>query len=251
MGNERSLWIPRCLGILVFWLATAAYVQASVFTVNTNVDFADANLGNGVCDVFPPNNICTLRAAIQETNALAGTDQIILPALPAPNAYVLTLVTELTITTNLTITGGGASNTIIDGNKAKRPNNGVLTIDSPAAVSISGVTIRNGATQSGGGAIVNVGTLTLTNSTVSGNSTSGSGGGIWNNGTVNLFNATITDNLADADRDLNGAGGGVFVSGGTFNFRNTILAGNSRRVFDAVSPRVPRRLRGDYQSTWQ
>ena len=32
----------------------------------------------------------------------------------------------------------------------------------------------------------------------------------------------------------------MFVSaGGAFNFRNTILAGNSRRVFNAVSPRVP------------
>ena len=71
MGKERNPWTLRCLGVF-FWLVTAAYAQAAVFTVNTNVDLPDANPGNGVCETAPGNGICTLRAAIQEANALAG-----------------------------------------------------------------------------------------------------------------------------------------------------------------------------------
>ena len=44
---------------------------------------------------------------------------------------------------------------------------------------------------------------------------------------MNLFNVTITNNLAGFP-DFTGAGGGVFVfvSEGTINLQNTILAGN-------------------------
>ena len=77
--------------------------------------------------------------------ALVGADQIILPALPSPSAYLLTQVTELTITDHLTITGSGASTTIIDGNKGLRPNSGVLLINAGVTVSISRVTIQNGS----------------------------------------------------------------------------------------------------------
>ena len=141
MGNERNPWTLRCLGIF-FWLVTAAYAQAAVFTVNTNVDLPDANPGNGVCETAPGNGACTLRAAIQEANALAGVDQIFC----RPNTYLLTVVSELGITDSLTITGGGASTTIIDGNKSVRPNSRVLVIGSGVTVNISGVTIRNGGT---------------------------------------------------------------------------------------------------------
>ena len=89
MGKERKPLDSKVPG-LFFWLVTAAYAQAAVFTVNTNVDLPDASPGNGVCDAVPPNNTCTLRAAIEEANALPGADQIILP----PNTYLLTIVSE-------------------------------------------------------------------------------------------------------------------------------------------------------------
>ena len=96
-----------------------------MFTVNTrNVDVADDSPGNGVCDAIPPLKICTLRASIEETNALAGANQIVLP----PKTYLLDRIAELTITDNLTITGGSASTTIIDGNRSVRPDSGVLRL---------------------------------------------------------------------------------------------------------------------------
>jgi large repetitive protein len=60
----------------------------------------DAKPSDGVCETAAGNGVCTLRAAVQEANALPGADEIILP----PNTYVLTQVAELIITGDLTIT---------------------------------------------------------------------------------------------------------------------------------------------------
>jgi hypothetical protein len=82
-----------------------------------------------------------------------------------------------------------------------------------------------------GGAIYNDGTLFAENSTLSHNQVDGSGGGIYNQNIANVFNLTIAFNGADADFDQDGSsgglGGGVFnESIGTFNLRNTLMAGN-------------------------
>ena len=203
-SKKKSGW-SIVTGIALLGVFFAVPAQAAVFTVNTNVDVAnDANPGDGVCDIAPPTRTCTLRAAIQEANALPGADQIILAPLPAPNAYVLTPVAELVITDHLTMTGGGASTTIIDGNRSVRPNSRVLVAGSGITVNISGVTIRNGGTGGGGGGIFNAGTVTLTNSTVSGNNAGENGGGIYNgDGTVTLTNSTVSGNNAGED------GGGI------------------------------------------
>jgi CSLREA domain-containing protein len=295
-GKKSARGVLFSLALGLFFVAPA---QAAVFTVNSPADppAGDANPGNGVCETAAGNGVCTLRAAIQEANALAGDDTIIL----SPNTYLLTQVTELTITGHLMITGGGAATTIIDGNKGVRTNSGVLVIGPGVTVSISGVTIRNGgrtgffvgggifnvgtltltnstvsnnaadsgggifnqtgtltltnstvsnnsAANSGGGIFNQTGTLTLTNSTVSGNSASFDGGGIFNNGTANLFNATVTNNAADSDGDGTGIGAGVFNSGDTFNFQNTILAGNSVFRFGPPAKVIPSDCAGTINS---
>ncbi|HNB53427.1 MAG TPA: CSLREA domain-containing protein, partial [Anaerolineales bacterium] len=51
----------------------------STITVNNMTDGVDANIGNGLCETSTPGQ-CTLRAAIQEANALPGTQTITLPA---------------------------------------------------------------------------------------------------------------------------------------------------------------------------
>ena len=77
----------------------------------------------------------------------------------------------------------------------------------------------------------------LTNSTVSGNNANRWGGGIYNFfGPVSSFNSTITNNRSDADSNGTGTGGGVYnfhnAPGATFDFQNTILAGNFESAFD-------------------
>ena len=59
---------------LVLALVLPLAAHAATFTVNSTGDAADANPGNGVCATS--GGVCTLRAAIQEANALSGTDAI-------------------------------------------------------------------------------------------------------------------------------------------------------------------------------
>jgi hypothetical protein len=64
------------LGVsLVLWSAS---LSAVTFSVVSNQNFDDWDPGDGVCDPFPPPDPgpCTLRAALQESAALAGADLI-------------------------------------------------------------------------------------------------------------------------------------------------------------------------------
>jgi CSLREA domain-containing protein len=58
------------LAVLLFALLLAAPAQAVVFTVDSTVDAVDAVHDDGIC--ADESGACTLRAAIQETNALPG-----------------------------------------------------------------------------------------------------------------------------------------------------------------------------------
>jgi CSLREA domain-containing protein len=98
-GKKSARGVLFGLALLGVFVVTPA--QAAVFTVNSPSDVVDANRGNGVCETAAGNGVCTLRAAIQEANALAGADQIILP----PNTYLLAIVSELGISDSVTITG--------------------------------------------------------------------------------------------------------------------------------------------------
>jgi CSLREA domain-containing protein len=117
---------------------------AAMFSVDSMVDDSDANAGDGRC--ASPSGECTLRAAIEETNALAGHDTIILPA----GTYTLSRGTPpsgavLSIVDDLDLVGAGAAGTIIDGagrylvlHVSLRANN------APSRVLLRGVTIANG-----------------------------------------------------------------------------------------------------------
>ncbi len=98
---------------------------------------------------------------------------------------------------------------------------------------IVGSTIDRNSAQYGGGLFnYNNTSLVIINSTVSGNQSATHGGGLYNNsGTTSLYNATFTDNLANADASNNGLGGGVFNAiNATFNFQNSLIAGNNHIV---------------------
>src|SRR5262249_39929455 len=108
------LYTGACLG---------ARAQAAPFTVNSTADAVDAHPGDGVCAT--PTNPCTLRAAIQETNALAGPDPTPPPAcmytLSIPDPFEDQAATgDLDITDDLTLTGAGAGSTIVDGGQLDR-----------------------------------------------------------------------------------------------------------------------------------
>ncbi len=210
------------------FLSRAAPGRAGAdFAVNSSADAVDASPGDGQCATA--GGVCTLRAAIQETNALAGADTINLPS----GVYTLTLTGanedlaatgDLDIRDDLTIVGAGAASTIVDGNNSDRVFD--IRHNGNNEVSISGVTIRHGfvpSGQNGGGGISNrqsVLTLTavvVTNNVVTGTLSGDVGGGIspggTGGGTLVLLDSTISHNTARR-------GGGVF-------FNNTLVVTNT------------------------
>jgi CSLREA domain-containing protein len=191
-------------------------VQAATFTVDSADDKVDAKPGDGKCAT--DLGTCTLRAAVQELNEQGGGTINLNPgtyvlSIAPDNALPLAATGDLDVYGELTISGGGADKTIIDGGAIDR----VFAMQVASRVTISDVTIRNGKALPGddGGGIWNYGNLTLENVTVSGNTTrvdaslsaDAPGGGIFNAATLQLRNCTITGNTA-ADM-----GGGIHNKG--------------------------------------
>ena len=165
---------------------------------------------------------CSLRGAI----AVASSgDTINIPA----GIYTLTLGTELAIDKNLTLTGAGSGNTIIQAATSSADATSRVFNITGGNVAISGATIRNGnASGSGtagrGGGISNIGTLTLNSSTVNGNAGS-NGGAIFNRGTADLTNSTVSGNTAGGPSR---AGGGINNNpGGFLTLNNSTVSGNT------------------------
>ena len=139
---------------------TPSFPQSSPFTVTKT---GDAN--DGLCGV----NDCSLREAIASGDS---GDAITIPA----GTYTLTLGSQLTIDKNLTLTGAGSGDTIIQAATGSGiATFRVISISNGSNVAISGVTIRHGnpPTDGGAGIFSTLSTLTLTESTISGNSSPG------------------------------------------------------------------------------
>ena len=88
----------------------ASPAQGASFTVDATHDAVDAAPGDGVC--ADAGGACTLRAAVMETNALPGADEISLPGgtyvLSIPGADEDAAATgDLDIVDDLMIDGGG------------------------------------------------------------------------------------------------------------------------------------------------
>jgi len=219
----------RCARMLWAKLATAilfsATAQAQNFDVKSNTDTVDAAPGDGEC--ADASNKCTLRAAIQEANQLAGADIITLPA----ELFQLSLTGtgeeaaatgDLDITADLTINGAGATSTVIDGGSSLDRVFDVGPNGAPLSVVFNGLSIRNGqANGAPGGAIrINLGTVVLNDCSLNDNHTDANGGAINNAGNLTLNGCTLSANTA-------GGNGGGLYNASTVVLNNTTLSGNT------------------------
>ncbi|MBV9469462.1 MAG: CSLREA domain-containing protein, partial [Abitibacteriaceae bacterium] len=139
-GNANfSFTLPLSVAVGQFITATAtnnatgdtsefaqdvAVTTGTAFVVNSTADTADANPGDGACDVDPatPGSQCTLRAAIQESNALPGLDTINFN-IPGGGVQTITPASALPVITQPVIIDGfsqpgSTSNTLSGGSNA-------------------------------------------------------------------------------------------------------------------------------------
>jgi parallel beta-helix repeat protein/predicted outer membrane repeat protein len=175
---------------------------------------------------------CTLRDALlaAQTNAvvqgcaagaIAGTDTINFSV-----TGTISLATDLTVDSNVTINGPGAASLTL----APSSTNRAMTVKSNVTSAISGVTFQgNGTTLVDGAALYHYGgTLTIQNCVFSGNKTTTKGGAIFNyTGTVIVQSSTFTGNQANK-------GGAIFNYGGNLTVQTSTLTGNQATKGGAV-----------------
>lgn len=219
-GTRHVSRRPRAVALLVAAVLAAQVAvvtsqpprpagAAEVFVVTSSLDAVDVSPGDGIC--ASGSGACTLRAAIQEANAVSGADVIRLPA----GTYELTSIGaaedlaatgDLDISGPVEIVGAGTATTVIDGGGHDRV---LHVLETAGGVTLSGLTVQGGETVEDGAGINSQsdGALTLTAVTVTANTTTASGGGIHTaGGTLHLTGVTISGNRA-------ATGGGVDSSG--------------------------------------
>lgn len=197
-------------------LLLEACVAPTQFLVNTTSDFSDANTGDNVCS--GRGNLCSLRAAIEETNAHPAGK----PVLIGVAAGTYDLNGELTLTHDrVTISGDHRDTTII---RQTQSGKRVLTISTSGDIWIGRVTLRDGSTGDRGGAIRIDGSgshsLTLNECRIRDNRAGFLGGGVYAqgaNGGLNIFNCVVQENDSTGNGCTSGGGqsggGGIMVNG--------------------------------------
>ncbi|MEZ6071650.1 MAG: choice-of-anchor Q domain-containing protein [Pirellulales bacterium] len=191
--------------------------QTFAFVVDTYVDESDGD--------FSPGDV-SLREALEITNANPGAETITFAGSLAGNPINLVLG-QLTVSDDVTITGLGANDLVIDA----QGNSRVMRVTDSATVDISGLTLTGGNAGQGGGLYNTFGaTTTLTAVTIRDNEASTSfetGAGLWNGGDL-----TVTDSLITGNHGTGGAayGGGIFNHyNGVVSISRTTISGNTSR----------------------
>ena len=204
-----------CLLLSLFglWTPTSALAQSCTTTVSDTAD-SGAN---------------TLRGKIAA--AVAGS------VICLPSATI-TLATPVLLDKSLTISGTGASGSIVSGGNATR----VLSVTAGVNVVLQGLTVRDGFLENGdffgnepghGAGIYNAGTLTVRSSQVISNglintlssSNYYDGAGIYNIGVLTLTNSTVLSNQM-----MTGQGAGLYNNGRLVVNSGTQIVGNIARI---------------------
>ncbi len=212
--RDSGLWMVNAPGGGSEVLVTAevarvpAWQPINTFIVNSPEDGTDINPGDGICQTSTLGE-CTLRAAIQETNALTALGPL-----------TIEIECSLTITSDLpAFTNAAVEKVFVDGygyeiNGADAYS--LIDVAAGAKVYLEEIVLAHGLNTEGG-AIYNAGELHLIKSMVKENSAN-EGGAIFNNGTLFVTNSLFKYNVATA-----GYGGGITnlgnatISNSTFN----------------------------------
>jgi parallel beta-helix repeat protein/predicted outer membrane repeat protein len=204
---------------LAVCFGTAQTTFAATYVVTINTDGGDPL---GACTA---NGVCSLRQAINTANGITGSDTINFAAgLSGQTITLNPALGQLAVSSNIAIDAGAVTNVSVSGGTTTR----VFNIETSQIVTMTGFRITGGGGNQPGGAINNLGNLTLNNMVVQSNNVKAAGGGIYtyNPGAGNLLtinNSSILDNTASGG----GNGGGIFSQGSSVTLANVTVSGNS------------------------
>ena len=185
----------------------------AAFTVNSNGDAPDASPGNGVCATS--GAVCTLRAAIMESNRLGGADSITINSGIGTIALSTGFPDDDSLGTNDHSTGDlDISCTLTAGQDCALPLN----------TNVSGLTITGAA----GGSVVAGGTFAVDPNGAAGTNSDRIfdvgmdgifGGGFGGSVQINVTMSNLTIQSGNVRQNFNmGTGSGNFARGGAFRY---------------------------------
>ena len=197
--------------LLCALFSAAGPAGAAVFAVQTLLDAPDTAAGDGLCASPLAGAPCTLRAAVEEANALAGADRIELPA----GTFAITVAGagedfaatgDLDLLDELEIEGAGEAQTILDGGALDRIFD-LRPTGTPLALALRELTLRGGLAHPGGClrnpafGEVDLYRVTFTDCRSTG------GGAIVNAGAVRGVEVTFTANMGPLGSEDSAQGG--------------------------------------------
>ncbi len=228
---------------IILFLAAGCGPLSINFTVNSSADSGDSSPGDGTCRTAASATECTLRAAMEEANALAGTQNILFN-LPAADTVIYPVSSLPEVTGTLTIDGtsqpgfdGGKPVVRVDGSHlGVVPSTSGFKIADGISATIQGLQIMRFTLHG----IENLGNLTLDHLEVAVNQGSGidsfqDSGGI----DITLNNSTVFENVGPGVNGINthfvmdhvtmdrNTGGGLRVIGGSLNLDHGGVADNA------------------------
>ena len=160
MRAARHAWVP--LGVLVLiGLGVTAPARAATFLVDDAGEAGDADTGDGVCATAGAT--CTLRAAIEQANAISGAAHTIeLPAGTYEQSAMLPGIAQ-----DVTIAGAGAGATVVRASDAGRPR--LFLVPAGGTLGLADLALSNAALGPGSAVYATGGNVTLTRCVLAGN----------------------------------------------------------------------------------
>jgi uncharacterized repeat protein (TIGR01451 family) len=224
---------------LTDYLPTGRVITNTATLTSSTADANDADNISSAAQVIqcPPTYVVntladggggSLRQAV--TDVCAGGTVVFAAALTTGGPATITLSSgAITLTQPLTITGPGADLLALSGGAASR----ILVVAPGVDATVAGLTLRDGESAQGGGAIYNQGALTLHHLRLAHNRTTylaadQGGGAIYSRGALTMSNSVVYSNTARY-------GGAIFcdaIGGGTCRLElgNVTFAGNTAAV---------------------
>ena len=217
---------------MIMFVAASAKAQSvgQVFTVDDSGDTHDSAPGDRIC--ADSQGKCTLRAAVEESNAERVGRDVIIFNLQAPAIIDLTLGTLVIRGNGLSIVGPGARRLTVQRFTGGTPFRIFHIPESGTQATLRGVTISDGISGqfiSGGGIYAGAGTRVHIADAALRNHTGGAGGAIFNEGQMTISRVLMANNAANVD------GGAIATTpGSTTRILNTTMTFNSARNGGAI-----------------